>query len=104
MTAETQTLLDAVKPKWKEGPWEVLGDLMIAAHQDIVVDQIRGLHACSTLDRASANAHLIAASPDLYEALWNMAIMAEPFMTDEPQRLAFDLARRALARARGEVS
>ena len=49
-----------------------------------------------------ADAHLIAAAPELYEALWNMVALAEPYMRDEVQEIGLLEARAALAKARGE--
>ena len=49
----------------------------------------------------TANAHLIAAAPDLYEAL--AAIMSERWSPGGRSEEASDLARAALAKARGEA-
>ena len=71
----------------------------------------------SVLDRYSAiisgqygpydwhNAHLIAAAPELYEALAAMLSCAEkesPFTTGSGMSIAMDMARKALKKAAGE--
>ena len=51
------------------------------------------------------NAHLIVASPDLYEALDAMLSCAEkeaPFTTGSGMSIAMDMARKALKKAAGE--
>ena len=51
------------------------------------------------------NASLIAASPELYEALAAMLSCAEkeaPFTTESEMSIAMDMARKALAKAAGE--
>ena len=48
---------------------------------------------------SKANAHLIAAAPELYEALEAMVKITETYC-DEPDEV--DVARAALAKARGE--
>ena len=71
----------------------------------------------SVLDRYSAiisgqygpydwhNAHLIAAAPELYEAIAAMLSCAEkeaPFTTGSGMSIAMDMARKALKKAAGE--
>ena len=71
----------------------------------------------SVLDRYSAiisgqygqynwhNTHLIAAAPELYEALSAMLSCAEkeaPFTTGSGMSISMDMARKALAKAAGE--
>lgn len=51
------------------------------------------------------NAGLIAAAPDLYEALAALLNCAEkkaPFTTDSGMSIAMDMARKAIAKAGGE--
>lgn len=51
------------------------------------------------------NAHLIAASPDLYEALAAMLSCAEneaPFTKESGMSIAMDMARKAIKKAGGE--
>lgn len=47
------------------------------------------------------NAHLIAASPEMYEALTNMVGLWAGRSRDDTEQLALKLARAALARAEG---
>ena len=54
---------------------------------------------------AIPNAHLIAAAPELYEALAAILSCAEkefPFTTGSGMSIAMDMARKALAKAAGE--
>ena len=51
------------------------------------------------------NAHLIAAAPDLYEALAAMLSCAEkeaPFSVESGMAIAMDMARKAIKKAGGE--
>ena len=54
-----------------------------------------------TRDNRLANAHLIAAAPDMYEAL--EAMLGEYAPSDQVKNSAAVLARAALAKARGEA-
>ena len=90
--------------KFTPGPWVVYKDLPT----DVVVSQ-SGECSLATLDcgcgsrkTQRANAHLIAAAPELYVAL--EALIKECDMCghpDEPE--AVEIARSALAKARGEA-
>ena len=86
--------------KWTPGPWKVLprGDLtskftipVFATVGDGVVCSI--VHTYTAEPRDRANARLIAAAPDLYEAL--AGLLAQYDLHDPA-------AEAALARARGE--
>jgi hypothetical protein len=56
----------------------------------------------STLKAAKANAHLIAAAPDLLTALYAMMNSCfDPALTEGEAFEAFDLARDAIAKAEG---
>ena len=56
----------------------------------------------STLKDAKANAHLIAAAPDLLTALYAMMESCfDPALTEGEAFKAFDLARDAIAKAEG---
>ena len=50
-------------------------------------------------ERQKFNARLIAAAPDLLEALYNLISLASPHMTDSTQTLAMEQARAAMAKA-----
>lgn len=54
-------------------------------------------------EEAVANAHLIAAAPELYEALSHLLVIAGFPITDS-QSAIFNRARTALRKARGEIS
>lgn len=101
--------------KFTKGPWIVYGDLPT----DVVVAQ-SGECSLATLDcgcggrtTQRANAHLIAAAPDLYEALSDMVEQAvscfynhyghEQDPSDLPMPEHIEKARTALAKARGEA-
>jgi hypothetical protein len=75
--------------KWTPGPWEVDGS-KVCYDLDGTKDNI-----CNTVWQ-EANAHLIAAAPDLYEAL---AEIMDWVVNDHPASVK---ARAALAKARGE--
>lgn len=87
--------------KWTPGPWHVEGNASstIAARHD---GRAEISEACATGDMTyeemRANAALIAAAPELYEAL--DTFMRLGTMDDQS---AIDAARSALAHARGEV-
>lgn len=56
-------------------------------------------------DRTKNDAFIIAAAPELYEALAAMLSCAEkeaPFTTESEMSIAMDMARKALAKAAGE--
>lgn len=113
------------KPKFTPGPWEqshreVMGRdglFTVVYRADDPDNLIASLHWHSvktdkgwTTDRA-ANAHLIAAAPDMYEALEDTAALAAALTSHTIRingqyvevREAVARARAALAKARGEA-
>jgi hypothetical protein len=96
--------------KWSEAPWTVAVPESKAERQKLYVRcalrldgapaGIAVAHVTSAAGFAErdANAHLIAAAPELYEAL--DAFMRLGTMDDQS---AIDAARAALSKARGEV-
>lgn len=90
--------------KWTPGPWAAEKDAwwrVVSANGD-VCEVIPWPEDC---DRADA--HLIAAAPELYEALKNLRqsmvfMMEDPFMSLGTK--CVDDADAALAKARGEAS
>ena len=101
------------EPRFTPGPWEFLE----AYSHDDEYSASRPLTVCSdsnddlanvfssndstvsiARDQAIANAHLIAAAPDLYEAL---AVVVQEW--GRPYSPDWNRARAALAKARGEV-
>jgi len=113
--------------KWTPGPWEYRksdiasgvvvapGDAVIDCEQTICTicdcsdyDEVSGADAIILDDRAEANARLIAAAPDLVEAL---EFYANPNVYEpHAHGLAFErrdlsyVARTALAKAKGEAA
>lgn len=79
------------------GPWEPRHDELVAKDGNTVAIFL----CCGGQEVNAANAHLIAAAPELYEALEMMLKMVEfgGFGKDA----AMDTARSALAKARGET-
>ena len=89
------------KAKWTKGPWHV-PKARGCAHgpvdkNDVPVVTWTGM-ARPRQENGMANAHLIAAAPDLYEAL---EAMLDECVDDEFAPHVMD-ARAALAKARGE--
>jgi hypothetical protein len=88
--------------KWTPGHWTY-------EPEDYAPEYVRGpagqliAHVIGDSAGTQANAYLIAAAPDLYEALQELLHIytseAIPFPHEE--ELALDLARAALARAKG---
>jgi hypothetical protein len=71
------------------------GDVAYLQHSE----NIEGITSAENM----ANAHLIAAAPDLLAALEELdGVLRSGFSTDEAIRSALDKSERALARARGE--
>ena len=106
--------------KWTPGPWEVC-DLSIrdgvpvheitSLHDSCWIAQVQDHRNCSGTLPGSANAHLIAAAPELYEALEALVPFAIGSWHIEPIDGAFEgamqrvkSARAALRKARGEQS
>jgi hypothetical protein len=93
-------------PKWTPGPWARYGDFIEAKdglEQQIVADLIHCDVGKTPEDEITANANLITAAPELYEALEAICDSAEDGrnVPEWPQgRLV--AARAALAKARGE--
>ena len=88
------------EPKWTPGPWRVetsgRGSLCVASDDAWICGELDNQPHEMRTSEAEANAHLIAAVPELYEALQNVIREADR-KTD-----AFNRARAALAKARGE--
>ena len=90
--------------KFTPGPWvnSPLGPWIIETKDEIEIADISAF----SLVNATANAHLIAAAPELYEALVNVMSEISSILKDEEHYFGtterFDAARAALAKARGE--
>ena len=97
--------------KWTPGPWEVC-DLSIrdgvpvheitSLHDSCWIAQVQDHRNCSGTLPGSANAHLIAAAPELYEALEALVPFVNGAFEGAMQRVKS--ARAALRKARGEQS
>lgn len=105
--------------KWTPGPWEVYdcsGTQMEKSRYENGAFQVFSddcdhhavadcscNHTCRMEDEIEANAHLIAAAPELYDALEVALVVLENMEAYGVGRLhAADQARAALAKARGE--
>ena len=93
-----------MEKKWTQGPWEkesfALSEEILAPGNKLV-SIVQSRH-CDSPEEMRANAHLIAASPELYEALFNMMeIYYGRAEQSHPGQMAKD-AMKALAKARGE--
>ena len=93
------------KPSFTPGPWRT-DEFYDAVLSDVIKDDGQDDVVCSfdygnkPDDEQIANAHLISAAPELYEAL---AEMCANFTSGNPdQREAIARAREALDKARGE--
>lgn len=110
-----------MNPNWSPSPWEAIAG---TEHHGPYVVCSSGLTVCDlyTMSKPGAfsvrnggdsvpirfpdaadNAHLIAAAPDLYEALAQMFDRWEPDTAGADRRM-WEEARAALAKARGEPS
>ena len=99
--------------KWTKGPWHVEigedendGDIYVC-HPETECDATTIVNFEEPTDEDAANAHLIAAAPDLYEALDTLvAIVGLTAFKHESQRAvlqeAVNVAMDALKKSRGE--
>lgn len=95
------------QPKWTPGPWAVERNKRTWGWVDVVGPSlgVGGPTQATDLTLADevkriAEAHLIAAAPDLYAALDGLLGLLDAGSLYEPQAYA---ARAALAKARGET-
>ena len=95
------------QPKWTKGPWAVERNKRTWGWVDVVGPSlgVGGPTQATDLTLADevkriAEAHLIAAAPDLYAALDGLLGLLDAGSLYEPQAYA---ARAALAKARGET-
>jgi hypothetical protein len=102
------------EPKFTKGPWRLDNDGDVCEASGITIAFPQKPDPDPELDllpivEMDANAHLIAAAPDLYEALDTLTCVVGLTAIKYPGQLAVlqeavDGARVALAKARGEVS
>lgn len=92
------------------GPWEVggiIGCYIEGRNSWSHVCNVMDAHEGSVTEEESVyNRHLIAAAPDMYDALWETIELSDRNLTEagrtpECQRV-YDIVRAALAKAEGE--
>ena len=99
--------------RWTPGPWEIksefVGPLKIVAGDDEFIFGNGKLEVAyvgaDTFDQCRANARLISAAPDMYDALEMLIGWEDTIRTYIPNgglHSALTAARSALAKARGE--
>lgn len=90
-------------PNWTPGPWRVgTHHQILSTGGDNRCAGIVSYNSWMGIEEAEANAHLIAAAPDMYaalEQLVNTAASYQPHFYNELKQ-----ARAALAKARGETA
>ena len=99
------------QPKWTPGPWRydrtngspTTGEHMIAGAKPGYLAEVRD---CGSGD-VRANAHLIAAAPELAEAVRAALAISDKYVGDEGRtaecQAVYDQCAAALAKARGET-
>lgn len=92
---------------WTPGPWWVEGEVVCAPDGDNFPWYVAIAERCGyPNDQSRANAHLIAAAPELYEALEALSEhftqVVKAFRVDSEEHETLVAARAALAKARGE--
>ena len=95
--------------KWTPGPWRVGNRFTLsgvyAANGDLVANThgaTRNYDVEALVERQGANAHLIAAAPDLYAALEAMTARMSLYSGHHDDALTA-MGKAALAKARGEA-
>lgn len=97
--------MDTKKPKFTPGPWSIclttLNGILAADSGGLMVKRAEAFG--STSDEIDANAALIAASPDLYEALRVIATqsLGPDWTAEQAYTFMRQHARAALAKAEG---
>ena len=108
-----------MEAKFTPGPWSIAHDgnyprirkhFRTDHHMDVCGPVHGYMYADDETANQAANAHLIAAAPDMYEALESLIITQE-YKEEHGKDKAYELARKtswnkvkaALAKARGEV-
>lgn len=84
--------------KWTPGPWRIDGSLAIYSADDSFIADVTYL----TDEKEQANANLIAAAPELYEALNDL--LNEAINGTVPLLAQIEKVSKVLRKARGEDS
>ena len=99
------------EPKWTPGQWRATTrqgswDWVVYTEDDPNIEICQTFHdGTDENEEGEANAHLIAAAPELYEALLKCLMLLEDYGAGEPDSCArelFDEVCAVLAKARGE--
>lgn len=94
------------KPKFTPGPWEAIpGNSMVRVNPLVDQGYLGGLYIADIqllLPEAEANANLIAAAPEMYEALEKVAEYGDCFAHKTGERNPYRMVMEALKKARGE--
>lgn len=85
--------------KHTEGPWKVQGDTYVTINSLIIAHCKQDGH--TSLDEAMANAHLIAAAPDLLAVLERARYGLYNYMTQRDKLVLISDIEAAISRARG---
>ncbi len=101
------------KTKWTPGPWFYTGQHIWYDSRELVCCGRGHGECCGEPDvkggqeliaqTGENNAALISAAPELYEALYWLAQEETPYPIGQPYQHWLDIARAALAKARGEA-
>ena len=97
--------MEYTKGEWKIKRFDTICSASIFASGECVADIISDVEDGPTLDESLANANLIAAAPDMYEALkateYTMSVDPSELM-EHP--ITASMVREAIAKAEGKVS
>ena len=92
--------------KFTKGKWSVLGEIVIAEKGHKTIKPLCSLNGRMDPKEDEANAHLIAAAPDMYETLKDSMVMLNAFHKNTGSlgaRAQAEIIRVTLAKARGEL-
>lgn len=110
---DDMTMLPVAETKWTLGPWEWIApdhSVTFLAPAAEPLNAIVTVRTCSSCDKrqsnccapSEANARLIAAAPELYEALENLVADVADYEAWQRPCHAVNVANAALKKARGE--
>ena len=93
--------------KFTKGGWSVLGENVIAEWGHKIIKPLCSLDGRISPQEDKANAHLIAAAPDMYETLKSSMVMLNAFHKNTGSlgaRAQAEIIRVTLAKARGNYN